>query len=135
MGLMPMGSSNRFSTLLTEQDSVLPTLVCPWLLSMTELLSPSTQSPLLLQLTLLRLLRPRLLILLLLLLLLLLLKGRGVRLLSPTDLELLTPLMPTAMLVFLMLLVFITLLVFLMLVLAMLVWDMAFLTMVKLLSI
>merc|ERR1712008_380664 len=134
MGLMPMGSSNRFSTLLTEQDSVLPTLVCPLLLSMTELLPPSTQSPLLLQLTLLRLLKPRLLILLLLLLLLLL-RGRGVRLLSPTDLELLTPLMPTAMLGFLMLLVFLTLLVFLMLVLAMLVWDMAFLTMVKLLSI
>merc|ERR1711892_1604528 len=68
----------------------------------------------------------------LLLLLLLLLRGRGVRLLYPTDLELLTPLMTTAMLVFLMLLVFLTLLVFLMLVLAMLVWDMVFLTMVKL---
>merc|ERR1712086_438542 len=116
--LMPMESSNRFSTLLTEQDSVLPTLVCPLLLSMTELLPPSTQCSQLLQLTLLRLLKPRLLILLLLLPLLLL-RGRGVRLLSPTDLELLTPLMPTAMLVFLMLLVSITLLVFLMLVLAM----------------
>merc|ERR1712106_830398 len=115
-----MESSNRFSTLLTEQDSVLPTLVCPLLPSMTELLPPSTQSPLLLQLTLLRLLKPRLLILLLLLLLLLP-RGRGVRLLSPTDLELITPLMPTAMLVFLML------------VLAMQVWDMASLTMVKLL--
>merc|ERR1711892_1275348 len=104
--LMPMESSNRFSTLLTEQDSVLPTLVCPLLPSMMELLPPSTQSLLLPppltqcsplpQLTLLRLLKPRLLILLLLLLL----RGRGVRLLSPTDLELLTPLMPTAMLVF-----------------------------------
>merc|ERR1712106_857837 len=142
--LMPMESSNRFSTLLTEQDSVLPTLVCPLLLSMTELLPPSTQSLLLplpstqcsqlLQLTLLRLLKPRLLILLLLLPLLLL-RGGGVRLLSPTDLELLTPLMPTAMLVFLMLLVFLTLLVFLMLVWDMLVWDMAFLTMVKLIII
>merc|ERR1712106_276821 len=98
--------------------------------SMTELLPPSTLSLLspppstqcsqLPQLTLLRLLKPRLLILLLLLLLLLL-RGRGVRLFSPTDLELLTPLMPTAMLVLLML------------VLAMLVWDMASLTMVKLL--
>merc|ERR1711892_1352272 len=103
MGLMPMESSNRFSTLLTELDSVLPTLVCPLLPSMTELLPPSTLSLLLPppstqcsplpQLTLQRLLKPRLLILLLLLLL----RGRGVRLLSPTDLELLTPLMPTAM--------------------------------------
>merc|ERR1712106_60821 len=127
--LMPMESSNRFSTLLTEQDSVLLTLVCPLLPSMTELLPPSTLSlllpppstlsPLLPQLTLLRLLKPRLLILLLLLLLLLL-RERGARLLSTTDLELLTPPMPTAMLVFLMLLV-----------LAMLVWDMAFLSMVK----
>merc|ERR1712106_1175228 len=117
--LMPMVSSNRFSTLLTEQDSVLLTLVCPLLPSMTELPPPSTLSPLLPQLTLLRLLKPRLLILLLLLLLLLL-RGRGARLLSTTDLELLTPPMPTAMLVFLMLLV-----------LAMLVWDMAFLSMVK----
>merc|ERR1712106_1197645 len=116
---------------LTEQDSVLRTLVCPLLPSMTELLPPSTLSLLLPppstqcsqlpQLTLLRLLKLRLLILLLLLL-----RGRGVRLLSPTDSELLTPLMPTAMLVFL------TLLVFLRLVLAMLVWDMASLTMVKL---
>merc|ERR1712106_1209656 len=104
--LMPMESSNRFSTLLTEQDSVLSTLVCPLLPSMTELLPPSTLSHLLPppstqcsqlpQLTLQRLLKPRLLILLLLLL-----RERGVRLLSPTDLELLTPLMPTAMLVFL----------------------------------
>merc|ERR1712071_736575 len=142
--LMPMESSNRFSTLLTEPDSVLRTPVCPLLPSMTELLPPSTLSLLLpppstqcsqlLQLTLQRLPKPRLLILLLLLLLLLL-RGRDVRLLSPTDLELLTPLMPMAMLVFLMLLVFLTLLVFLMLVLAMLVWDMAFLTMVKLISI
>merc|ERR1712106_222255 len=103
---------------------------------MTELLPPSTLSLLLPppstqcsqlpQLTLQRLLKQRLLILLLLLLLLLL-RGRGVRLLSPTDLELLIPLMPTAMLVFLMRLVF------LMLVLAMLVWDMVSLTMVKLL--
>merc|ERR1712106_389343 len=134
--LMPMESSNRFSTLLTEQDSVLLTLVCPLLPSMTELLPPSTLSLLLPPpstqcsqlplLTLPRLLKPRLLILLLLLPQLLL-RGRGVRLLSPTDLELLTRLMPTAMLVFL------TLLVFLMLVLAMLVWDMVSLTMVKLL--
>merc|ERR1712106_215469 len=94
--LMPMESSNRFSTLLTEQDSVLLTLVCPLHPSMKELPPPSTLSPLLPQLTLLRLLKPRLLILLLLLLLLLL-RERGARLLSTTDLELLTPPMPTAM--------------------------------------
>merc|ERR1739838_186356 len=105
--LMPTESSNRFSTLLMELDSVLLTPVCLLLQSMMELLPPSTLSHLLpphstqfsqlLQLTPLRLLRPRLLILLLLLLL----RGRGVRLilLSLMDLELLTQLMPMAMLV------------------------------------
>merc|ERR550534_1736742 len=100
--LMPMESSNRFSTLLTELDSVWLTLACPLLQSMMELLPPSTlslllplpstQSSQLLQLTPLRLLRPRLLILLLLPLLLLPLRGRGVRLtlLSLMDSELLT---------------------------------------------
>merc|ERR1739838_362049 len=109
--LMPTESSNRFSTLLMELDSVSLTPVCLLLQSMMELLPPSTPSHLLpppstqcsqlLQLTPLRLLRPRLLILLLLPLLLLLLRGRGARLilLSLMDLELLTQLMPMAMLV------------------------------------
>merc|ERR1719154_1016488 len=127
-----MESSNRFNTLLMELDSVLLTPVFPLLQSMMELPQPSTQSLLLLQpstqssqlpqLTPRRLLRPRLLILLLLKLLLLLLRGRDVRLipLSLMDLELLTQLMPMAMLVFLMLLlVFPMLLTMAMLVLAM----------------
>merc|ERR1739838_643578 len=126
--LMPMESSNRFSTLLMELDSVLLTPVCLLLQSMMELLPPSTPSHLLpphstqfSQLTPLRLLRPRLLILLLLPLLLLLLRGRGVRLilLSLMDLELLTQLMPMAMLVCHMLLVCPMLLPMAMLVLAM----------------
>merc|ERR1711887_413305 len=44
---MPTESSNRFSILLTEQDSVLLTLDSPLLLSMMELLPPSTLSLLL----------------------------------------------------------------------------------------
>merc|ERR1739844_739247 len=95
---MPTESSNRFSTLLMEQDSVLLTLVFPLLLSMMELLPPSTLN-LLLPLpstqsfplppwTPLRLPRLRLPILLLLLLLLPLLRGRDVRLDLPTDSEL-----------------------------------------------
>merc|ERR1712055_752583 len=125
--LTPTESSSRFSILLMEQDSVLLTLVSPLLLSMMELLPPSTLS-LSLRLpstqsfplppwTPLRLPRPRLLILLLLLLLLLLLRGRDVRLDLPTDLELPTQPMPSpmlmlgmllAMLVFLMLMAFLT---------------------------
>merc|ERR1712157_249892 len=115
----PTESSSRFSTLLTEPDSVLLTLVSLLLPSMMVLhlpstLSlllppPSTQSFPLLQLIPLRLLRPRLLILLLLPLLLPLLRGRGVRLDSPMDSELPTPLMPpTVMLVFPMLMAFLT---------------------------
>merc|ERR1719312_1715412 len=105
--LTPTESSNRFSILLMEQDSVLLTLVSPLLLSMMALLPPSTQSPLLPlpstqsfllpPLIPLRLLRPRLLILLLLPLLLPLLRGRDVRLDLPTDSELPTPLMPPPM--------------------------------------
>merc|ERR1711981_138628 len=110
----PMENFNRFSTLLTEQDSVLLTLVSPLLPSMTELLPHSTQSLLLPQLstqsfqlpqrTPPRLPRLRLLISLLLLLPLLLLRGRGVRLDLPTDSELTTPLrLFMGMLAFLML--------------------------------
>merc|ERR1711981_1144095 len=62
----PMENFNRFSTLLTEQDSVLLTLVSPLLPSTMELLPPSTQSFQLPQLTPPRLLRLRLLISLLL---------------------------------------------------------------------
>merc|ERR1712203_1049766 len=111
--------------LLMEQDSVLLTLVSPLLLSMTELLPPSTQSLLLPlpstqsfplpPLTPLRLLRPRLLILLLLLLLLPLLRERDVRQDLPTDLGLPTPPMPSPMLMLGMLLgmlVFLTLTAF-----------------------
>merc|ERR1719225_669734 len=107
-----------------EQDSVLLTLVSPLLLSMMELLPPSTQS-LLLPLpstqsfpsppwTPLRLPRPRLLILLLLLLLPLQ-RGRDVRQDLPTDLELPTQPMPSPMLMLGMLLgmlVFLTLTAF-----------------------
>merc|ERR1712026_417611 len=117
--LMPTESSNRFSILLMEQDSVLLTLVSPLLPSMMALLPPSTPSPLLPlpstqsfqlpPLTPLRLLRPRLLILLLLPLLLPLLRGRDVRLDLPTDSELPTPLLPPmGMLAYLMLMVFLT---------------------------
>merc|ERR1712002_178550 len=128
--LTPTESSSRFSTLLMEQDSVLLTLVFPLLLSMMELLPPSTLS-LLLPLpstqsfplpprTPLRLPRPRLLILLLLLLLLPLLRGRDVRLDLPTYLELPTPLMPSPMLMLGMLL---DMLAFLMLLMAFLTTD------------
>merc|ERR1712055_1082122 len=81
--LMPPESSSRFSTLLTEQDSALLTLVSP-------LLPPSTQSLLLLQLSTLSLLLlpPSTQSLLLpqctLVLLLPLLRGRGVRLMLPS---------------------------------------------------
>merc|ERR1711970_963197 len=74
--LTPTESSSRFSILLMEQDSVLLTLVFPLLLSMMELLPPSTLSLLLPLWTPLRLPRLRLPILLLLLLLLPLLRGR-----------------------------------------------------------
>merc|ERR1711997_1246112 len=81
----PMENFNKFSTLLTEQDSVLLTLVSLLLPSMMALLPPSTQSLLLPQ--------P-----------LLLLRGRGVRLDLPTDSELTTPLrLFMGMLAFLML--------------------------------
>merc|ERR1712212_1146924 len=76
-----------------EQDSVLLTLVFPLLLSMMELLPPSTQS-----------------------LLLPLLRERDVRQDLPTDLELPTPPMPSPMLMLGMLLgmlVFLTLMAFL----------------------
>merc|ERR1711962_1039867 len=102
--LTPTESSSRFSILLMEQDSVLLTLVSPLLLSMTELLPPSTQSFPLPPLTPPRLPRLRLLILLLLLLLLPLLRGRDVRQDLPTDLELPTPPMPSPMLMLGMLL-------------------------------
>merc|ERR1711872_1143696 len=91
--LTPMDSSNKFSMLLMELDSVLLTLVFLLLLPSTQsllLLLPSTLSLLLPQFTLVlhqsqsktpqRLLRPRLLILLLSLLLMLQLRERGVRL-------------------------------------------------------
>merc|ERR1711874_854229 len=101
---MPMENFNRFSTLLTEQDSVLLTLVSLLLPSMMALLPPSTQSFQLPQRTPPRLPRLRLLILLLLPLPLLLLRGRGVRLDLPTDSELTTPLrLFMGMLAFLML--------------------------------
>merc|ERR1711955_57039 len=110
--LMPTESSNRFSILLMEQDSVSLTLVSPLLPPSTQsplLPLPSTQSFPLPPLTPLRLPRPRLLILLLLPLLLPLLRGRDVRLDLPTDSELPTPLMPPmGMLAFLMLMVFLT---------------------------
>merc|ERR1719458_1618398 len=110
----PMENFNRFSTLLTEQDSVLLTLVSPLLPSTMALLPPSTQSLLLPQLstqsfqlpqwTPPRLPRLRLLISLLLPLPLLLLRGRGVKLDLPMDSELTTPLMLfMGMLAFLML--------------------------------
>merc|ERR1711872_694748 len=101
--LTPMDSSNKFSMLLMELDSVLLTLVFLLLLPSTQslllpqhstqsllLLLPSTLSLLLPQFTLVlhqsqsktpqRLQRPRLLILLLSLLLMLQLRERGVRL-------------------------------------------------------
>merc|ERR1711872_1165737 len=101
--LTPMDSSNKFSMLLMELDSVLLTLVFLLLLPSTQslllpqhstqsllLLLPSTLSLLLPQFTLVlhqnqsktpqKLQRPRLLILLLLLLLMLQLRERGVRL-------------------------------------------------------
>merc|ERR1712055_363110 len=121
--LTPTESSSRFSILLMEQDSVLLTLVFPLLLSMTELLPPSTLSLLLPlpstqsfplpPLTPPRLPRPRLLILLLPLPLL---RERDVRQDLPTDLELPTPPMPSPMLMLGMLLgmlVFLTLMAFL----------------------
>merc|ERR1712013_354454 len=96
MGMLtPTESSNRFSILLMEQDSVLLTLVSPLLLSMMALLPPSTLSLLLplpsTQSSPLPLLR-----------------GRDVRLDLPTDLELPTPplMPPMGMLAFLMLMVF-----------------------------
>merc|ERR1739838_567634 len=87
--LTPMDSFNRCNMLLMVLDSVLLTLVCLLLQSMTELLPPSTQSHLLPQFSLVlllnqfriprRLLKPRLLTLLLLLLLPHLLRERDVR--------------------------------------------------------
>merc|ERR1711997_511223 len=110
----PMENFNRFSTLLTEQDSVLLILVSPLLPFMMALHPPSTQSLLLPQpstqsfqlpqLTPLRLPRLRLLISLLLPLPLLLLRGRGVRLDLLMDSEHTIPLMRMDMLAFLMLL-------------------------------
>merc|ERR1711974_72248 len=110
----PMENFNRFSTLLTELDSVLLTLVSPLLPSTMALLPPSTQSLLLPQLstqsfqlpqrTPQRLPRLRLLISPQLPLPLLLLRGRGVRLDLPTDSELTTPpMLFMGMLAFLML--------------------------------
>merc|ERR1719320_2347761 len=90
---MPTVSFRRLSTLLTELDSELLTLVSLFSIPSPLLPQPSTQSsplhlstPVLLPsqlLILLRLLRPRLLMLLLLLLL----TGRSVRLTLPSLLE------------------------------------------------